>query len=102
MSRNTSTRLPGTVFLDSFSGALADLPKDQRTSPKALHTLSQSPRVSTWDRSEHPWVDKMLRDLVDQGLITEAAGEAYPWHRYALTELGKKMLKAEAQEGSAS
>ena len=79
------------VLLDSFSGALADLPKRQRTQLDALRTLANHPRVSTWDRSELPWLDSLVRGLKRDALIVEI-DEPYPWHRYALTDAGHKML----------
>lgn len=80
------------IFLDSFSGALSDLKPANRTISAALRTLAESPRVSTFDRSEYRWINDLLRSLIDQGLIVEVA-EAYPWHRYALTDAGKEAIK---------
>jgi hypothetical protein len=57
----------------------------------ALQTLARNPRVSTFDRSEHRWVDNLLRLLLQQRLIVEVA-ERYPWHRFELTDAGRSGL----------
>lgn len=75
------------IFIDSFSGALADLPKGKRTTVDALQVLAEHPRVSTFDRGP-AWLESLLADLKQQGLIVEV-DEPYPWHRFALTEAGK-------------
>lgn len=80
------------IFLDSFSGALADLKPANRTIAAALRTLAESPHVSTFDRSECRWINTLLRSLIDQGLIVEVSA-AYPWHRFALTDAGKESIK---------
>ncbi len=41
------------VFLDSFSGDIAELKRGQRTAENALAVLDKSPMVSTWDLSEN-------------------------------------------------
>lgn len=83
------------IFVDSFSGALADLPKGQRTTLDALRTLVEHPQVSTFDRSYLPWVDRLVRDLLAQGLIVEERVQ-YPWHRFALTDAGRVALAVAA------
>jgi DNA-binding HxlR family transcriptional regulator len=81
------------VHLDSFSGALSDLPKGQRTQENALRVLAADPRVSTFDRGP-AWLEHLLSELKGNGLIVEEWGEPYPWHRYSLTEAGRRMLEA--------
>lgn len=83
------------AFLDSFSGAVADLTPRERTFNNVLRVLSRSPRVSTWDMSEHAWVRNLIGDLKTRGLIVELE-EPYPWHRYALTEAGRAALTPNA------
>jgi hypothetical protein len=81
------------VIVCSFSGALADLPRGKRTTLDALQVLEKHPRVSTFDRSELPWLNRLLYDLLQQGLIFEM-DEPYPWHRYELLSAGRQMLAA--------
>lgn len=75
------------IFIDCFSGSLADLPKGKRTTVDALRVLAEHPRVSTFDRGP-AWLESLLADLKQKGLIVEV-DEPYPWHRFALTEAGK-------------
>ena len=75
----------------SFSGEAADLPRGKRTARDVLSTLSEHPRVSTWDMSETPWLRKRITELERGGLI-ESKNEPFPWHRYALTEAGEADL----------
>lgn len=79
------------IFFDCFSGALADTPKGQRGITSALQVLEHHPRVSTFDRSEHRWLDDLLRDMLQQRLIVEIAA-GYPWHRFELMTAGRQML----------
>lgn len=83
------------IFIDSFSGALVDLKKPQRTEATALSVLHKHPRVSTWDMSECVWVRDLIEDLKHKKLIEELA-EPYPWHRYALTDAGLAALTPNA------
>lgn len=71
------------IFLDSFSGDIADLKKGQRTVENALAILGVHPRVSTWDMSEHKWLRDLIGDMKKRGLIVEQKA-AYPWHSYAV------------------
>ena len=80
------------VFLDSFSGAVSDLKPGMRTSGNVLRVLATDPRVSTWDMSELSWLRGCIRDLTWHKLIAEDKTEAYPWHRYPLTEAGRAAL----------
>ncbi len=79
------------IFLDSFSGAAAMLPRAQRNANCVLAALAKHPYVSTWDMEELPWLRNIIADLKQQGLIT-SQDEPYPWLRYKLTEAGKKAL----------
>ncbi|WP_455387386.1 hypothetical protein [Petrachloros mirabilis] len=83
------------IILDSFSGPIADLPKQCRTQQEALRALNKHPRVSTWDMSEHAWVRNLVGDLLHAGLIVEDKSELYPWHRYQITAQGKSAMEAD-------
>jgi DNA-binding HxlR family transcriptional regulator len=81
------------IFLDSFSGAAADLKKGQRSAENVLAVLAKSPRVSTWDM-EAAWLRGALAQLQRDGLISEDKSEPYPWHRYTVTAAGRAALEA--------
>lgn len=83
------------VFIDSFSGDLADLKRGKRTTENALAVLDKSPMVSTWDMSENKWLYRLICDLKHEGLIVEQV-QSYPWHRYKLTDAGKALLPSNA------
>ena len=57
--------------------------------------LADDPRVSTFERGP-AWLESLLSELLKTGLLIEDKTEPYPWHRYALTEAGRAMLKAAA------
>lgn len=80
------------IFLDSFSGAAADLKKGQRSAENVLTVLAKNPRVSTWDM-EAAWLRGAIAQLQRDGPITEDKSEPYPWHRYAITAAGRAALK---------
>ena len=80
-----------TIFIDSFSGALAALPKGQRGVINALQVLESHPMVSAFDRSEWRWLDDLLRHLLQQKLIAPVDA-GYPWHRFVLTPAGRQIL----------
>jgi len=80
------------AILDSFSGALSDLPKGRRTQQEALQVLSKHPRVSTWDLSEYSWLRGLVFGLFADGLITADPLEPFPWCRYTLTDAGYAAL----------
>lgn len=71
-----------TAMVDSFTGPAADLKGADRTPDKVLDALRRSPRVSTWDMSEHAWLRSCLDTLAKAGRITEDRSEPYPWHRF--------------------
>ena len=82
----------GSVFLDSFSGAAADLPKRQhRDEAAVMRALLNDPKVSCFDRSEYPALDRTLVDLKKRGLIGEVHA-SYPWHRFHVTPEGLEVL----------
>lgn len=76
------------VFIDSFSGSVADLAPDrrnrpkQRTPEKVLAVLRRDPMVSTFDMSEHPWLCDCIETLKRDGRIVEDESTRYPWHRF--------------------
>lgn len=72
----------GRVFMDSFSGDAASLPPRSRTPDHVLTVLRTSPRVSTWDMGEEPWLRYCIDILKRDGKITEDSSEPYPWHRF--------------------
>lgn len=88
------------IFIDAFSGKVADLPKGYRTSEDILKALDKSPRVSTWDMGELVWLRSAISDLKKLGLIVSDPNEPYPWHRYTLTDAGRAAI-AKATGGAA-
>lgn len=87
-------RKPGLVLMDSFSGAMAELPRGRRTLMHALAALERDPRVSTFERGA-VWLESLIRELLTQGLAIEDKAEPYPWHRFTLTNSGRQMLAAQ-------
>lgn len=82
------------VFPDCFSGSVYDLKPRQRGNIKTvLKVLSVDPNVSTWDMDNgirYPlW--KTIKKLEDLGYV-KSVERPYPWHRYLVTEAGKKFL----------
>ena len=63
--RKTPTATTSRIYLDSFSGAAADLPPSKRTPGHALRALARDTRVSTFDMSESRFsavaVDRRVR-----------------------------------------
>lgn len=80
------------VHVCSFTGALATLRKVDRTTIRALMVLVSSPMVSTFDRSENPWLNDLLGELEASKLVKEVDGEQYPWHRYQVTAKGMALI----------
>lgn len=79
--------------VDRFSGSLSELPRGKRTVQHALQALADDPRVSTFDRGG-AWLESLLADLQQQGLVVEDKAEPYPWHRFNVTDAGRQMLAA--------
>ena len=79
------------MHIDSFSGAVASLPKKARSEKSVLFVLKNNPSVSTWDMSEEVWLRNIIYSLEKQNFVVSIQ-RAYPWHRYEVTELGKRHL----------
>ena len=74
-----------TIFIDSFIGNAAHLPKGKRTPENVLDALRRDPRVSTWDMDQ-AWLRRCLAELEEAGKIIDERKEPYPWLRFTLTE----------------
>lgn len=72
------------IFLDSFSGTAAELPKGRRTDADVLEALRTDPRVSTFDMGELPWLRSIIKSLKADGSIVEI-DEPYPWLRFKVS-----------------
>jgi len=79
------------IYLDSFSGAVVDLKKKDRTKDNVLRVLKEHPRVSTFDMCENVWLCNIVKNLESEKLI-KAEKEGYPWHRWSLTKAGQQAL----------
>ena len=79
-------------FVDTFCGAIEQLPKGQRTVLYGLRALKRNPRVSTFERGPY-WLESLLAELQRDGLVTEDKDEPYPWHRFILTDKARAMLQ---------
>lgn len=73
------------VMIDSFSGAVADLKRHNRTPEKVIECLRKNPRVSVWDM-DTDWLRNILMMLARQGKIVDDGKEPYPWIRYKVIE----------------
>ena len=73
------------IFIDSFSGDAVDLKGPHRSSENVLACLKKSPRLSTWDMSEHAWLRGCIAELEKKKQI-EQVPEPYPWHRWKIME----------------
>lgn len=77
------------MHIDSFTNAtVIDLKKSMRNENGVLNALKISPRISTWDMSENPWLCTIIESLVKNEMIV-ALDEEYPWHKWELTDAGK-------------
>ena len=87
------------VFVDSFSGAVADLTRKQQADPVAvLRALQRSPMVSTWDLSGS--LDGVIWQLKKDGLIEDQSrAVGYPWHKFVVTPKGAERLAEEGRKG---
>jgi hypothetical protein len=82
-----------SVFVDSFSGAIADLPSRLRRDPVAvLCVLEQSPLFSVFDATEHATLARTLDWLKETGKFTCKEGIGFPWHHAVITEKGRAYL----------
>lgn len=82
------------IFIDTFSGSVGELkPKQKGNMMTVLKVLSRDPNVSTWDMDDnirYPlW--KTIDKLEKLMYITNIK-RPFPWHRFEITELGKKSL----------
>ena len=85
------------IFLCSFSGEAADLPKGQRTHRDILRVLAMHPRVSCFDLCEHAWLAHACEDITRAGLaVYDKDTDRYPWVRYVITEAGQAWLQQPA------
>lgn len=73
------------VHICSFSSNAAELPKGKRSASDVLEALRISPRISTFDMSEHSWLADAIHELRRDGKIKDVA-EPYPWHRFEVIE----------------
>jgi DNA-binding HxlR family transcriptional regulator len=89
------------IFLDSFSGEIADLKRGKRTRENMLSVLARSPLVSTWDMSEYRWLRDEIANMETDGLIT-SVDQPYPWLRYELTDKGRTLMTPNASLSGAS
>ena len=87
------------MILCSLSGTLAELPRGRRTALDGLRALSTDPRVSVWERGT-PWLERLIADMLQQGLIVDDHAEPYPWCRFNLTDKGRAMLAGTAPGGT--
>lgn len=80
------------IFIDSFSGGVAELTKKQRRDGKAvLRVLLVDQMISTWDMDEGDlW--RTIEVLTGRGYI-KSIPVRYPWLKYEVTEEGKKYLE---------
>lgn len=76
------------IMIDSFTGALGELPKGGRSIKNALRALQTNPRVSTFERGP-AWLESLIAELVSSGYVVEYKAEPYPWHRFTITEAGR-------------
>lgn len=82
------------TFIDSFSGGVACLQRKQhRDEIAVMRALLADPKVSCFDRSEYPTLERTLRDLTKRGLLSEVR-EPYPWYRFRVTPEGLEVLAA--------
>jgi hypothetical protein len=80
------------VFIDTFSGDVADLPRKRRTESEVLKVLSVSPLVSCFDMVEHAWLRNIICRLSAKQAIVQRQ-EGYPWIRYSVTASGKLLME---------
>lgn len=85
------------IFLDSFSGAAAALPRGRRRVIDIMAALRHNPRVSCFDMSETRWLRDLIGEAVKDGLL-ERINDDYPWINYVVTKAGERLL-AEAARG---
>jgi hypothetical protein len=79
------------MHIDSFCGSLGELPRGKRTMLHALQVLADDPRVSVFERGTG-WLELLLHELQEGGLVAEDHSEPYPWCRFNLTDAGRQLL----------
>ena len=82
------------VYIDSFSGGAAELSKREQGDHMAvLRALCNDNRLSCFDRSEYPKLERPIQDLKKLQYIEELT-EPYPWCRFFVTPTGLAALAA--------
>lgn len=84
------------VFIDIFSGDVADLPRKRRTETEVLKVLSTSPRISVFDMVEHAWLRNVVTRLAAKQAVS-VVQEGFPWIRYEVTASGKLLIGEESK-----
>jgi len=88
------------MFVDSFTNcSVVDLKKSARNENGVLNALRSNPRLSTWDMSEHRWIREIIKSLEEKEFITPI-DEPYPWHKWNLTEAGKRSITTYITNGT--
>jgi len=75
------------LYIDTFSGRAAQLPRGRRTSEHVLSALRRDPRISAFDLSELRWLRNIISDLEGDGSISPV-DEPYPWLRFVVNVRG--------------
>lgn len=79
----------------SFSGSLAKLTLKQKKDKIAvLRALSNDPNVSIWDMDRTGILWATIVVLIRDGYVMTVP-EHFPWHKFVITEDGKKILEKE-------
>lgn len=83
-----------SILLDSFSGGAADLPRKKMGDKLVvLGAIRRDPKLSCFDRSEYPALERSVKALKEAGFIAEVPA-AYPWFYFRLTDAGVAALEA--------
>jgi hypothetical protein len=85
------------VHIDSFAGRATELKPKDRTVLKLLQALAADPRISTFERGNY-WLENLIRDAKQQGLIVSDPEEPYPWCKFDLTDAGRAMLATQPEK----
>lgn len=88
------------MFIDSFSGDAALLPRRKRTPDHVLAALRVNPRVSTWDMIENAWLVRCIKALEHSGKIIEDEAEPYPWHLFVIVDGAQGAAAQGANDGT--
>jgi hypothetical protein len=80
------------IFIDSFAGALSDMPKKHQKDPHyVLGILKNKPVFSVFDIDTKA-LAKTVDHLFDDGLITYSKDHEYPWVEAVISEKGHAFL----------